>query len=415
MDPKQVYVVAAAFLLFWGSAGSIPADENHYVNNLIGDRASGFGGAYTAVADDVAGLYYNPAGIMYSVGKNISGSVNAFSNFSKKYDAVIGGNGWERRSTTLLPNFFGVVQPLGTMRVGISYAVPDALTEDQDETFLGVPSKFPGITATVYRINFNNDDRTVLFGPSLAYEVTDSMALGFTVYLHHRTTQSALTQLIYLSNGNTELTDQSYELHEQGYRPLIGIMWAPMEKLSIGLSAAKTLVSSADVATQTIFKGTTYPADQIDLIDTSTSEKRSYPLQVRAGAAYFPSSRLLVSADAIYSAAVTDEHYGNRVAVLNAAVGAEYYLDKSWAVRGGVYTDMANTPELSPYKVNQSERIDLTGVSLSFSNFTRNTSVTLGGTMTWGDGEAQVLRDTSTIQTVKVQNWTIYLSSSYAY
>ncbi|MDY7035416.1 MAG: aromatic hydrocarbon degradation protein, partial [Thermodesulfobacteriota bacterium] len=37
------------------------ADDYHYVNMLVGDRATGLGGAYTAVSDDPAGCFFNPA------------------------------------------------------------------------------------------------------------------------------------------------------------------------------------------------------------------------------------------------------------------------------------------------------------------------------------------------------------------
>ena len=57
---------------------SCRADENHYSNQLIGYRAAGLGGAYTAISDDPSGLYYNPAGIVYAQTSNLSASVNAF-------------------------------------------------------------------------------------------------------------------------------------------------------------------------------------------------------------------------------------------------------------------------------------------------------------------------------------------------
>ena len=55
------------------------ADGYHYNNILIGDRASGMGGAYTAISDDASGLFYNPAGIVYVVDRNFSATVNTFS------------------------------------------------------------------------------------------------------------------------------------------------------------------------------------------------------------------------------------------------------------------------------------------------------------------------------------------------
>ncbi|MDH5258366.1 MAG: hypothetical protein OEX07_10165, partial [Gammaproteobacteria bacterium] len=47
-------------------ANTALADQYHYNNVLIGNRASGMAGAYVAVSDDPSGLYYNPSGIVYS-------------------------------------------------------------------------------------------------------------------------------------------------------------------------------------------------------------------------------------------------------------------------------------------------------------------------------------------------------------
>lgn len=94
--------------------GSAYADSNHYVNMLVGDRDAGMAGAYTAVADDPSGLYYNPAGVVYAPGSSLSGSMNSYQQSSITYKNVLGGShDWVRKSNSLLPNFFGVVQPLG--------------------------------------------------------------------------------------------------------------------------------------------------------------------------------------------------------------------------------------------------------------------------------------------------------------
>ncbi|MEO1175145.1 MAG: UPF0164 family protein, partial [Myxococcota bacterium] len=38
-------------------------DDTHYQDFIVGGRAVGLGGAFTALADDPSGLFYNPAGI----------------------------------------------------------------------------------------------------------------------------------------------------------------------------------------------------------------------------------------------------------------------------------------------------------------------------------------------------------------
>ncbi len=397
-------------------SGVSTADEFHYNNMLIGDRATGMGGAYAGVSDDPSGLYYNPAGIVYTTGRNLSASVNAYYNTSKEYNNVIGGSGWERKATSLLPNFFGIVQPLGNFKFGFSYAVPDSIKEDQDQTFGGSLPTTLGSPAVRYTINFNNEDSTYLIGPSIAGELTSSLSAGLTLYMYHRSNQTILNQLIVLQDGRFEWSNQYIERVERGYKPIVGVMWTPAEKLSIGVSVAKIFIYSASITAQTIYKdANAVTPNEFTSVDIGDSTTKKYPYELRVGAGYFPSSSLLVSADAAYYTKVADPVNGDRVNVLNLAVGTEYFLNRSWAIRGGLYSDMANTPELDANRSNQDEKIDLYGLSLSISNFSRNTSVTFGGNMTMGSGKAQILSGSTDIQNVDQAGWMMFLSSSYSY
>jgi long-subunit fatty acid transport protein len=392
------------------------ADEFHYTNMLIGDRATGMGGAYTGVSDDPSGLYYNPAGIVYTTGRNLSASVNAYYNISKDYKSVIGGNGWKREATSILPNFFGIVQPIGKFKFGFSYAVPNSIKEDQDQTFWGSIPTTLGSPATRYTINFNNEDNTFLVGPSIAAELTSSLSAGLTLYMYHRSNQSILNQFIQLQDGRFEWSNQYIEKVERGYKPVVGIMWTPVEKLSIGISLAKIFVYSSSMMSQSTIKDANAPTpNDVTITEIGDSSNKNYPYELRVGAGYFSSSSLLVSADAAYYTKVTDPVNGDRVSVMNLAVGTEYFLNRNWAVRGGLYSDLANTPKLDPTRTNQDEKIDLYGMSLSISNFSRNTSITLGGSMTTGSGKAQILSGSSEIQNVDQAGWMMFLSSSYSY
>jgi long-chain fatty acid transport protein len=403
---------AWSVILFILSQGSAAADQYHYTNMLIGDRASGMAGAYAAVSDDTSGLYYNPAGAAYSTGRNLSASVNTYYNLTKKYDNVIGGNGWERKSSALLPNFFGVIQPVGKYKIGISYAVPDSVQEDQDQVFGNFPSSVAGVTVTSYVVNFNNDDTTYNFGPSFAMEVTRDFAVGATLYVHHRRNQLVLNQLVSLDTGQTEWTNRYEQVVERGYRPILGLMWSPMEKVSIGLAVSRTLLYGTSVQAQTTVKDT---ADVITLTAEGVDAKKKYPLQVRGGIAYFPSGSLLIALDGVYSAKVNDPVFGDKVSVLNGALGVEYYFNRKWAMRCGLYTDLANTPETQTGGVNQPERVNVYGGSASVSNFTRNTSVTLGASVSTGSGSAQIVGNDPSVQNVDTQGWMIFLSSTYSY
>ena len=395
MTRKLICTAIAGGALIAGAAGAV-ADEFHYNNNLIGDRAAGMGGAYTAVSDDPSGMYYNPAGIAYATGRNISASVNAYTVSNRTYKNVLGGKDWTRSSSSLLPNFFGIVQPLGKFKVGFSYAVPDSNQENQDQSFTYTATWPSGIPKnTTHVINFNNRNDTNLFGPSAAVQLRDNLSVGTTLYLHKRTTERILNQSLQATDNTFYLWDNHYrEVDEWGVRPVLGMMWAPAEKFSLGLTVAKTFVLTSEVLSQDTTITNDPASSQFNRSNsamTTTSHKREYPYLVSAGIAYFPSPSLLLSADISYNSGYSyvfpDKTY-DMSAVINGAIGAEYYLTPSWALRAGFFTDFANTPEAIDGNANQSEHIDLFGGSLSVSHFTKNTSLTVGGNYKYGSGKA---------------------------
>lgn len=414
----------------------VRADEFHYNNILIGDRAAGMAGAYTAVSDDPSGLYYNPAGIVFAPGRSFSASVNAYQYSYKKYKDVLGGNGWERESSNLLPNYFGIIQPLGVGKIGFSYAVPDSRLEDQDQTFYSLASSIPGVNIDRYVINVNDTDYTYNFGPSYAIKINDRLSVGTTIYMHYRERELISNQFITLSNTDYEWTNVYDSLTEWGVKPILGVMWMPADKLSLGLTLSKTYIFDTDRRVQETkrFVGSGNNPPSYGVLESD--DDRKFPLEVSLGAAYFPSESLLLSADLRYygkSDQFSSYPDSTSQRVVNAALGAEYYLNEKTALRGGLFTNMANTPELSSGKVNQPEHIDMYGASLSISRFTRASSLTLGGSYSidadrfsckWGNGgpscdfgsgEAQVFSDRTSIQDTDMRNLTAFISAAFSY
>jgi len=77
--------LAAAGLIVGLLATQSLADQQHYNNVIIGERAQGMGGAYAGVSDDASGVVYNPGGLAFAQSNDISGSANAFYNKKMKY------------------------------------------------------------------------------------------------------------------------------------------------------------------------------------------------------------------------------------------------------------------------------------------------------------------------------------------
>ena len=406
-------------------SAAVQADGYHYDNILIGDRASGMGGAYTAVADDPSGLYYNPAGIVYTTGSNVSGSMNAFHITNATYKDVLGGNlDWKRESSALLPNFFGVYQPFWKGKLGFSYAVLDSVQEDQDQTFSNINASVDEFT-----ININNQDTTYNIGPSFAMQASDHLSVGLTLYGHMRTNQRIFNQVIFgtYDPGSGPVADEAWsnkydELSEYGIRPVLGIMWSPLDTLSIGLNLNRTFVLSSSRKVQENYKCAENPdpaaqphascvANDVIRVTSRSDASAQYPFQTRLGLAYFPSPTLLLSGDMIFNSSTDD----GKEAVINLAFGGELYVTPQWALRAGLFTNKANTPTVETGKTNQLDHVDMLGGSFSLTRFTRNSALTAGFSYAAGDGKAQVFPDDVTIYDVSTSSLTMFLSATYSY
>jgi long-chain fatty acid transport protein len=415
---------STAFLLC--ASTSAFADDFHYNNLLIGDRASGMGGAYTAISDDASGMFYNPAGMMYVTDRNFSASVNTYSAQHKKYENVLGGQSFERKSSALLANYFGIVRPIGNFKFGFSYAVPDSVNEDMSQTVRNVPSSYTAGQFYDFHSNLNNRDNTINIGPSLATSINDDIAVGLTLYFHQRDVLVIQNQYVPRTDGSYQWINSYFNLSESGMKPILGFTWSPMEKLSLGLSLSKIFLYKSSAIRQDSCWDTTADSNLpgcdgnkttvvLTPVNSTTSfdDKRNYPMRVAFGAAYFVNSGLLISSDIIYHTAVENPIFESKVATLDVAIGTEYYLNKKWALRAGLFSNVANTPAIQAGVTTVEEHINLYGGSLSFTHFSGGSSVTLGGSLSYGTGQAQIGTSNTEVQDATSLSWTMFLSSSF--
>lgn len=403
------------------SAAPVMADDEHYVNFLLGGRAMGMGGAYTAISDDPAGMFYNPAGIVYAHSPNLSASVNAFRFSNKTFESVLtGGNDWSRENSALVPNFFGVTQPFGNFTVGFSYAVTDTSEEDQAQTFSNLSSNIERFT-----INVNETNTVNKLGPSIAYQASDNFSIGMTFYLHMRDTKTIVNQYVKLNESldtsstgqHTEWTNSYYKNSEYGITPKIGVIWSPTDKLALAATYSQNFVFASTGYSQTTclasHKTTSSSScDTSKVYATQTAGETSNthsedPFELRFGTAYFASSQLLLSADMTFHSEVT----GKR-SVVNVAGGAEYYIDPEWAVRAGGFTNFSNAP--TPTTSYASEQIDFYGGSLSVTRFSKNSSISAGTNIQYGTGTSSSVA-AGRITDVSALDMTFFLSTAYSY
>ncbi|MEK6748167.1 MAG: hypothetical protein AABY83_03050 [Pseudomonadota bacterium] len=416
-----------AYLILVGITVALPmralADAYHYTNILVGDRAAGLAGAYTAISDDPTGLYYNPAGIVYAVGSNLSGSMNALHVSQTNYKNALGNQTWMRTSIALLPNFFGMIQPFGGGTLGFSYAIPDSTLENQQQKF-NLPNSLLG-NNTDLTINFNNQDVVYNIGPSFAVKFTEKFSLGLTLYGVVHQQRLIFNQEFKAASGYHWVNSYA-NFEEYGLRPIVGMMWSPIEKLSFGaaFSQPKMVYTRNTVQLSCARNNTaTYPDNSVCkngllLLNNSIDNQRYIkPWSVELGAAYFYSTALLLTTtlSAYENLYRSTAQISPELPLVNVAGGFEYYFLGNYAMRAGLYTNLANSPEIFLGKTGQGEHVNLYGMTFSLSNFTRSSAITGGLGISTGQGKAQVVEDTTDIQDVSVYIFSLFLSASYSY
>ncbi|MDW8095721.1 MAG: hypothetical protein RMI51_02850 [Aquificaceae bacterium] len=400
------------------SAGVVFADEFHYRNFIPGERAAGMGGAYTAISDDPSGAFHNPAGLALIIGNKLSVNVNAYHVSDKSYVRVLprttgGADDWTLRSSGLVPNFFGIAQKFGPGVVGFSYAVTDSISRHQEQVFYNIKSRLPNRYISRYVININDEDKTYNIGPSYALELSEKLSVGGTLYLHYRSSRIIRNQLVTLDDGQFEWANGYIKNSEYGLKPILGLMLSPVDKVSLGLTLSKVYLFKSDSRIQETYRGISsagFGINDVNFDILTNKRKRDLPYETKAGIAYFPTRTFLISADLAYYTKTDDYE-----PVLNGAVGMEYYLRPSIALRSGLFTDFANTPKLKSNQTDQRERVDNYGASFSLSYFTKNSAITVGTVYVYGTGKAQIISGQPDIQNVRTNTISVFLGTSYSY
>ena len=319
------------------AAAQLKADDTHYKNMLVGERAATMGGTYVAISDDSTGCYYNPAGIAYAVGESLSGSGNVMHKMKTVYSETIGTEDWVRESETLVPNYFGVLKKYKSYSFCFSYVVPEAFIEHQDLVF-----DSPLSTVKKYYQSLHSEDITYLMGPSGAVRIGDSFSIGLTLYYHYRSFMRQQHYFLEETDGSYEVFYESKKQREDGVMPKIGMQWSPWSLLTVGMALDQTFLINAPSQGDFSYHSTdnsTGTASLFTTMNRTKSEvKRKLPTHLAFGVAYFPTPSQLYTVDLDYYQAQEK----GRADIMNYSGGTEYYINPTNAVRFGLFTNYTN-------------------------------------------------------------------------
>jgi len=419
---------------------SASADQFHYNNFLMGDRAVGLGGAYTAVADDASGVIYNPAGLAFALSNDISGSANAFYAKKITYKNTIGNDPFVEDSSGSLPAFFGILQKLDNVAPGLVAAFGSYTTDSdlKDQDTLIENKKVGGITIRRFHRTTNVRANTQYYSLGAGYRLSSNFAVGFGMSYFSvdelvQEYQDAKQTFTQIEGIEWRILGQNIRqrLSVFGIEPQIGFQWAMGGKFSIGASykhgiiVGESLEKGVEERTQYLASDDNITSIEAENGSTAAvvTEKvtlkaydepmKNWPSKTKLGFAWFASTRFLWTADVThFSSAKGGNPLFDREAVTNYASGIEYYVLPSFPLRFGMFTNNDARPKLDKAKGGQRDNIDYVGETLFIAWVQPNSQIAVGAILQQGSGEAQKLGN-SDIQEVEADSKTFAFSATH--
>lgn len=428
--PSALTAALAAALAAPGAAA-----QANYQSYPVGGTASGMGGAYTALADDSSGAYYNPAGPAFAVGDSLSLSTNLYGMVGGSSLGAFGrGVDFDYRSVNIVPSAASSLSHLG------------ASTRERPSRWVFTFNVFAPQTLQVSQRSILNrgettlfttyDEKALLVGPTLSLRLSDRLAVGLSLYgsYHALATRTDLTDVfgavMSTASDFIQLTLNN-DASNLGLVAAAGARWEPTPGLLLGLSVRSPTVHvyGSGSAFQRVAVAATSagraPAvmTTVDEVDTA----HVLPARVALGVAWRRRGRYAVAFDltaylpvgyqAVRSARTPSLDVAvDRRAVVNGALGFEYFLTPATPLHAGVFTDLSAAP--SPTAAGGEDRVDLVGASLGVGRFSEHTATQVAVVGSLGGAEAVgVDLSSGTYETFVARGtqWRLYavLSGSY--
>ncbi len=396
---------------------SVPAaaQEMTYQTFLVGERALGMGGAYTGLADDPSAAYYNPAGLAQIASSTLSGSlsVNAFNQnrVEDGYGSPAGTADLVHDGTPTVPLFVGLVKKFGPRdddRVR-RHAIALSTIHPQSASRRFAVTLVDETTDVHASLRVTQSDQVRWYGPSYAYRVSPSFALGLSAFLATRSLRHEEDEVIvtlgarepdgYYRNSTMAVRESIVEAEMTGVVLRIGALWDPNEHWRLGIMVQPPGIRISE--SSRIFERRSYAdllaADPIATFFYSDQDdldsESPVPLEVRVGVSYTHSEAFVATLDASVYAPVGSENdlvhqigqpdpeptTGDtpqpgilavtdyrRELTFNASIGMETIIADAVPIRAGLFTDFSSAPPIDgPTDQYAPARVNGYGASLS--------------------------------------------------
>jgi long-chain fatty acid transport protein len=399
-SPRRAATLLAALL----AVTSARADESNFSPYHVGSRAAGMGGAFTALADDGSGAWYNPGGLAFVKHSQLSLAGSVYGVVSGSFaDALGDGHTFKYSGLNTLPTTTAAIWKLGPPDgpgdvLSLSVFVPDAVFVDDRDALGSRQNAF----------FFVDQVQTVWAGLGWARKI-GRLGVGATAYALLGTHHSSLDLTAISATDTSTYATVTGRTDETTYggAVAVGARWDPTDQLHLGLSVTSPAFGTGkrrQFVRATVGQGSGSPplSQVVNAEDLHTAPWQ--PLRVQAGvAATF--GAFTVSGDVQYlgarkrhddaaRAAEGLDRTMERLAVVNGAIGMEYLAAGRFPIRAGFFTDRSasRAPQrwdgtgTDPNATNSSH-IDKLGASFSIGSRSDHTSTDVGISFSGGTGK----------------------------
>lgn len=410
MRAKYFLYVQCIILISLFSPSITRADDHNYQNYVIGEEASGMGGAYTALSEGPDGTYYNPGGLAFAKDAQVSVSANVArytrGTLKNRIALTLGADSIQENlnlsALQVIPasavtvktfNFpFESKYPEGEKRnaVALSFYVPDAVLYKGSEDVTG--------GATSATLSYRLEDSVLLAGPSYSRRINDRLGLGVSLYYVYRAFESTT----FLSASNATEFQQSYvnaDYNYGGFMANLGVKWRATDHWHFGASlvpysirlhgSGRNIQSTTTEAavSDTNPKNNNFGGLEVNL---------PLPMKIVLGAAFVDRGKMEISGDVRFYlphnyTSVHDPQGRATDAVIhqefvtNGNIGLAYWLAEHWPLRLGVFSNFSASPGLGTTGA-ASSLVDYYGGTCSLSYDNKPFSTTVGLQTAYGEG-----------------------------
>ncbi|MBI5418447.1 outer membrane protein transport protein [Candidatus Poribacteria bacterium] len=409
--------------------------EMYYMSDvLIGEKALGMGGAFSAVADSPEACFYNPAGLIYANEPYLSISAQVAES-NEQVGKFLFSDNEKLFSQELVPSFFGISKDFKDGRIGFSIVVPYYSAYEMHLRYNN--QKTIDLNSATVILDKKTMDKTYLIGPSYAYNINSDLSFGFTAYLNYKVSKEENSLYIKGKKINGSGTYLQSTRDESGGTGTgitgnMGFLYKATDKLNLSW-----VLKSGDYARNSIdYKGLSFfkPNDTTDLIDYDPLDEKAdnkffMPPGTTLGLAYKITPKLLFSYDLSYNfpIAYNIDYYKipeyakltkriKKNSVVNHNVGSEYMITESIPLRLGFYTNYSLAPDVDLTLSEKQSHLDKFGVTVSSGLISENSTLIISIKYGYGKGEMRaynLLTDEIELHDLSFSSLGIGLSGTY--